>query len=158
VCVCVRVHVRVRVRVHACCACACVLLLHPEPTPLVPATAWLGQLSAAPPFAAATLLFPPLPQPVLLTLGLVLVLGLMRGLGGELGGRGAFSAHRWSATHQTLFSPNPEAPEPLNKYFMMPISRRRAKTLFTRGEVRKVRYGTYFRPICCAYACPGNAP
>jgi len=50
---------------HACCACACacaracacVLLLHAEPAPLLPAAAWLGQLSAAPPFAAAMLLF-----------------------------------------------------------------------------------------------------
>jgi len=47
-------------------------------------------------------------QPVLLTLELVLGLGLGRGLGGEHGG--AFSAHRCSATHQTLFSPNPENP------------------------------------------------
>ena len=52
------VHVHVRVRVHDCCACACVLLLHAGPAPLLPAAAWLGQLSAAPPFAAATLLFP----------------------------------------------------------------------------------------------------
>jgi len=64
-CALVRVHVcfyftlvvRVRVRVHACCACACVLLLHAEPASLLPAAAWLGRLSAAPPFAA-TLLFP----------------------------------------------------------------------------------------------------
>jgi len=54
----VHVHVRVRVRVHACCACACGLLLHAEPASLLPAAAWLGRLSAAPPFAAATLLFP----------------------------------------------------------------------------------------------------
>jgi hypothetical protein len=61
-CVCVRVcgcfcfTLVVRVCVHAC-SCACVLLLHAEPAPLLPAVAWLGRLSAAPPFAAATLLF-----------------------------------------------------------------------------------------------------
>ena len=54
----VHVHVRVRVHVHDCCACACVLLLHAGPAPLLPAAAWLGRLSAAPPFAAAMLLLP----------------------------------------------------------------------------------------------------
>jgi len=39
------------------CASACVLmLLHAEPSSLLPAAAWLGQLSVAP-FAAAMLLF-----------------------------------------------------------------------------------------------------
>ena len=56
--VCVSVCVCVCVRDHAYCACACVLLLYAEPTPLLPDAAWLGRLSAAPPFAAATLLFP----------------------------------------------------------------------------------------------------
>jgi hypothetical protein len=38
--------------------CLLLLLLHAEPAFLLPAAAWLGWLSAAPPFAAATLLFP----------------------------------------------------------------------------------------------------
>ena len=126
----VHVHVRVRVRVHACCARACVLLLHAEPAPLLPATAWIGRLSAAPPFAAATLLFPPLPQPVLLTLGLVLVLGLG---GAWEGGGGAFSAHRCSATHQTLFSPNPGDPGTSEYIFTVPISRQRVKHVIYPG-------------------------
>jgi len=37
--------------------CLLLLLLHAEPAFLLPAAAWLGWLSAAPPFAAATLLF-----------------------------------------------------------------------------------------------------
>ena len=51
---------------------------------------------------------------MLLTLGLVLVLGLGRGLGGERGGR-------WGLLRSSVFShpPNfrltPETPEPLNK-------------------------------------------
>ena len=51
---CLHMHMRV-------CVCACVLLLllfYAEPAPLWPAAAWLGRLSAAPPFAAAMLLFP----------------------------------------------------------------------------------------------------
>jgi hypothetical protein len=67
VCMCVRV-VRTSVCVYICvrmrvCAPACVLLLHAEPSPLLPAAAWLGRLSVAPPFAAATLLFPLLSLP-----------------------------------------------------------------------------------------------
>jgi len=42
------------------CAPACVLLLHAEPSPLLPTAAWI---SVAPPFAAATLLFPLLSLP-----------------------------------------------------------------------------------------------
>jgi len=34
-----------------------------EPSPLLPAAAWLGRLSVAPPFAAATVLFPLLSLP-----------------------------------------------------------------------------------------------
>jgi len=45
-----------------------------------------------------------------LVLGLVLVLGLGLVLGLVLGLGGAFTAHRCSATHQTLFLPNPGNP------------------------------------------------
>jgi len=107
VCACKFVCVCMRMRV---CASACVLmLLHAEPSPLLPAAAWLEfccssfcccnaafssavaadlknflscQTSAA--TSAGTHLWA---QPVLLTLGLVLVPGTRRGLGGEQGGR-----------------------------------------------------------------------
>ena len=74
-----RVHVHVRVHVRVCCAykcvCACVYAhaslcvcmcadaFCAEPSPLLPAAAWLGRLSVAPPFAAATVLFPLLSLP-----------------------------------------------------------------------------------------------
>jgi len=47
---------------------------------------------------------------VLLTLGLVLVLGWGGAWEGSGGGGGAFSAHHCSATHQTLFSLTPVNP------------------------------------------------
>ena len=101
---------------HACCACACVLLLHAEPAPFLPASAWLGRLSAAPPFAAATLLFPPLPQPVLLTLGLVLVLGLGRAWEGSGGGGGPSPLIAVQPPTKIYFCQTPETLEPLKKY------------------------------------------
>ena len=109
VCVCVCVCVCMRMRV---CASACVLmLLHAEPSPLLPAAAWsafcslflllqrcfflccrcrLDEISSAvssQTSAAASAGTHLWAQPVLLTLGLVLVLGTTRGLGGERGGR-----------------------------------------------------------------------
>jgi len=60
VCACACVLVRLCLHMYLCVSAFCLLLLllHAEPAPLVPAAAWLGRLSAAPPFAAATLLFP----------------------------------------------------------------------------------------------------
>ena len=118
VCVCVYAHVCMRMQVCVCvcvcmrmrvCASACVLmLLHAEPSPLLPAAAWLefccssfcccnaafssavaadlkNLLSNVRCSSAGTHLWA---QPVLLTLGLVLVLGTRRGLGGEGGAEG----------------------------------------------------------------------
>ena len=109
VCACKFVCVCMRMRV---CASACVLmLLHAEPSPLLPAAAWsafcslflllqrcfflccrcrLDEISSAvssQTSAAASAGTHLWAQPVLLTLGLVLVLGTRRGLGGERGRR-----------------------------------------------------------------------
>jgi len=57
---------------------------------------------------------------VLLTLGLVLVLGLGRGLGGERGGGGGAPSLLIAVQPPTklYFRQTPETPEPLNKYII----------------------------------------
>jgi len=128
-----------------------VLLLHAEPAPLLPAAAWLSWLSAAPPFAAATLLFPAVVADLtkkLLTVRWNTPLGATgaadagagvgagAGAGPERGAGGLFPLIAVQPPTKLYFCQTLETPEPLN------ILRYHAggqKTLFTRGELRKVR-------------------